>query len=522
MEQHSSNYRVMIVDDEAIQRTGLIHLCNWSDYGIEIVAEASNGQEALIAVEAYHPHVVITDIVMPVMDGVELTRMLRTQYPHIKIVVLSSYGEFDYVRDVFKYGVTDYLLKPKVSAPELIALIRSLCSDITPRLSDGDSAPSKHDPALLLANWLNNGTASGSLESESLHDLTKQFTNRHLLMAKAGTTLLLSRSKWTQSQMEQHLIRLAAEHLGHYAFTLVFLKQEALLLVNYEPEQSASLQDQLRRFADDARKTLPYIVFVLGRSFDSILQIKSEHERLTPCLGKLLYFPGRSLVPEGRIIASSDSASFDQTRFLAALRALALDDALVQLKAFLSETASNQSYDEYSLKRLCQNMIYSALSTLEPMSLPLPELQSSKLRLFKRIDLAFDIHELENILFPFFEELKEAIRQAEQQPSGILQRIYDYVDKHYANEISLSEMASSLHLNYSYLSSYFKQRTHENLTAYINRVRIDRAKELLRNPELSISEVSRMTGFAEHNYFSKVFKKMTGKTPVEYRQPFIM
>ncbi|MNE86168.1 HTH-type transcriptional regulator YesS [compost metagenome] len=78
-------------------------------------------------------------------------------------------------------------------------------------------------------------------------------------------------------------------------------------------------------------------------------------------------------------------------------------------------------------------------------------------------------------------------------------------------------MASSLHLNYTYLSSYFKQRTHENLTSYISRVRTDKAKELLSDQELSVSEISRLTGFSDHNYFSKVFKKMTGMTPVEYR-----
>lgn len=78
-------------------------------------------------------------------------------------------------------------------------------------------------------------------------------------------------------------------------------------------------------------------------------------------------------------------------------------------------------------------------------------------------------------------------------------------------------MANALHLNYTYLSSYFKQRTQENLTSYINRVRTDKAKELLLDPSLSVSEISRLTGFSDHNYFSKVFKKMTGMTPVEYR-----
>jgi len=100
-----------------------MHLCNWSEYGIEIVAQASNGQEAIDHMESAAPHIVITDIVMPVMDGIEFSKIMKVKYPDIKIIVLSSYSEYDYVREVFKYGVTDYLLKPKVSASELITLI---------------------------------------------------------------------------------------------------------------------------------------------------------------------------------------------------------------------------------------------------------------------------------------------------------------------------------------------------------------------------------------------------------------
>jgi len=151
------------------------------------------------------------------------------------------------------------------------------------------------------------------------------------------------------------------------------------------------------------------------------------------------------------------------------------------------------------------------------MKQPVAELGSSKLKLFKKIDLAYNIKELEAIMQQFLQDLKSILPGADQQHSHTLQQIYTYVHDNYANDISLSEMADTLHLNYSYLSSYFKQRTRENLTSYINRVRTDKAKELLLDHRLSVSEISRLTGFSDHNYFSKVFKKMTGMTPVEYR-----
>lgn len=230
-----------------------------------------------------------------------------------------------------------------------------------------------------------------------------------------------------------------------------------------------------------------------------------------------MYFSGQAMVAEDEITISGEKTSFDERQYISTLRTFSTDESIAMIRALFSETKAHLSYDEYSLKRLCQNLVYSTLFTLEQLKQPIAELGSSKLKLFKMIDLAFDIEELEHIMVQFLEKVRHVVQGKDYRQSIILHQIYEYVNEHYANEISLSEMANALHLNYTYLSSYFKQRTQENLTSYINRVRTDKAKDLLLDPSLSVSEISRLTGFSDHNYFSKVFKKMTGMTPVEYR-----
>ncbi|GIP23314.1 response regulator [Paenibacillus sp. J22TS3] len=512
MIENSAAYRVMIVDDESILRTGIMHLCNWSEYSIEIVAQASNGQEALELIDKARPHVVITDIVMPVMDGVEFTKLMRKQHPDIKVIVLSSYSEFDYVREVFKYGVNDYLLKPKVSATELISLIQSLCGEMgTGPLT---ANPREFDAALKLGQYLSADTnANFNYDSQPWRDT---FPGEHYRMVKASTSILLSRTQYTQAQIEQVLIGLAQDHLSGCNYACIFLKNECLVLVNYDTNQSGHVAVFLDAFTRNAMKSLSFIKFVLSQEFDSLGQLHAQHEWLTGCMGKLIYFPGQHCVGEHEIKRDTDKVLFDQAQFTSSIRSLAIADAAEQCQTLLDHIRATQAYDEYSLKRLCQNIIYSAMSTLEQMKQPLSELNSSKLKLFKRIDLAFDWNELETVYCEFMDNLKAVIRQADPQ-SKILHQIYEYVNQNYAGEISLSELADKFHLNYSYLSTYFKQRTNENLTSYINRVRIDKAKELLRNPDLSVSHISQLTGFSDHNYFSKVFKKVTGMTPVEHR-----
>ena len=122
--------RTLIVDDEMLIRQGIKHYINWEQEGFMIVGEASNGQEALELIEATKPHIIITDIVMPIMDGEELTRIVKDRYPQIEIIILSSFGEFDYVRSTFQSGVVDYILKPKLNADGLLKALKSAASRI--------------------------------------------------------------------------------------------------------------------------------------------------------------------------------------------------------------------------------------------------------------------------------------------------------------------------------------------------------------------------------------------------------
>ncbi|MEH7254704.1 response regulator, partial [Neobacillus niacini] len=116
--------KIIIVDDEILIRQGIKHYINWEQDGFQIVGEASNGKEALEIIERTHPKIVITDIVMPIMDGEELTRIVKSKYPDIEIIILSSFGEFDYVRSTFQNGVVDYILKPKLDASTLLDALK--------------------------------------------------------------------------------------------------------------------------------------------------------------------------------------------------------------------------------------------------------------------------------------------------------------------------------------------------------------------------------------------------------------
>ncbi|MFD2877412.1 response regulator [Paenibacillus rhizoplanae] len=117
--------KVLIVDDEILVRQGIKYVLDWEQEGFQIVGEAANGREALNSLQTLQPHIIITDIVMPVMDGEELTRLVKRDYPATEVIVLSSFSEFHYVRSTFQHGVADYILKPKLEAGALLQVLKN-------------------------------------------------------------------------------------------------------------------------------------------------------------------------------------------------------------------------------------------------------------------------------------------------------------------------------------------------------------------------------------------------------------
>ncbi|OAB26539.1 hypothetical protein PMSD_25490 [Paenibacillus macquariensis subsp. defensor] len=353
-----------------------------------------------------------------------------------------------------------------------------------------------------------------------LSELSKHFTSNQFHIVKCSVSLLLSKTSMTQTELERSMIGLAQTYLSDFNHACYFLNNECSLLINSDSDhdQIESFMIALNQFTSSAKQSLQYVTFVLSDAFSILTKLPSVNERLSLCTGKMIYFNHKHCISEGSISLDNATIPFDLVEFTSSIHNLEFEQSKNKLKALFSKIQSVQASDEYSLKRFSQNLIYTIINTIEQMKLPYSELGSTKIKLFKTIDLAVDVDDLLQIINQFIDQIEiEISTKGGRRNPAILNRIYDYVNENYAQDIMLSELALQLHLNYSYLSYYFKQQTNENLTTYINKVRIENAKQLLLNWELSISEISRMTGFSEHNYFSKVFKKITGMTPAEYR-----
>ena len=235
-------------------------------------------------------------------------------------------------------------------------------------------------------------------------------------------------------------------------------------------------------------------------------------------MGYLFYYSHEAFVKANGIYSESVE-EFDAALLLTYLNSFEIEKVKIYLFDYLNKVRFKRSYDEYSFKRFIQSNIYNMINTMRKLGFDVGILNQNKMKLFKSIDKSIDYNEIKSLIQSFLDQIENLVDvQSEKKNSIILDKIIDYVHKHYNEDLSLMEISEELHLNYYYLSSYFKNQTNENLTSYINNVRIQKAKQLLTDSDLNIAEVSKQVGFTDHNYFSKVFKKYTKMTPTSYRR----
>lgn len=505
-------YRVMIVDDEAIFRTGLAHLHDWQSEGIEIVAQAANGAEALELIEYVQPHVIITDIMMPIMDGIELVKNVRKSYPALKIIILSSYSEFELVREVFKYGVDDYLLKPKVTSEELVALIHSSCNPADSK--QGDREPLAVEPSIIMSQWFE----QEKLTAHDREQLQQLLPKSQISLLASSVAVLQSSTNASQRELEQFILQQCRTHLADITHIAVFTKQYVAIVLNYEREEQHKLQVALSAFVQAVNEKYAALTFIHSHRSQSMDELQAQYAKLQQLFAKAFYVEQQRFISEDEINLQHIDVPFDHDGFVNALKWMTFNQAKEQLHDHFMAVQQAQGLDEYSIKRFSQHIIYTVMSSLEHLHLPFTEQSTEKLIWFKRIDQATRLTELMAILEQFMSMVERQVSEHQDQHQvNTLNQIIDYIHDNYEQDISLAELAERFHMNYSYLSWYFKQRTNENLTAYINKVRVEKAKELLKYTDETISQISTKIGFSEHNYFSKVFKKFVGMTPLEYR-----
>lgn len=490
--------KVLIVDDEILIRQGIKHYLNWEKEGFTIVGEASNGQEALDLIDRTNPHIVVTDIVMPIMDGEQLTRMVKEKYPHIEVIVLSSFGDFDYVRSSFQSGVVDYILKPKLDAESLSKALTNALSRI-PSLHVISKQVKSHHSISQLLNKIMSGYEVDSQEFESTSEVPfKRF-------CLVGMDLNMERMNDLEKKIKTGL-------------------QEQNYSIHMEGNVILVNGDDLTEFLqmiNELAESYTGSGFVLTEEFEDLsLLSKIYKDELIKLLNYRYYFANHHLLRKSDIpIPAPKCKKFNLDSFTSDFKRKHFDSAFGYLQEHVKILSTCYSTDVHEYKDFFGNIIFNITILLSNMEYHVRELEQSRYAYLRSIEESRSAQEAIEILEAFIEEAKKSIFSIAPQPENVnIKKILNYLHDHFSEPITLTDVAQYFHFNPSYLSSYFSTHTHEGFNEYLNKVRIEEASKLLVQRTDTISEISVKVGYSDHSYFCKVFKKIKGQSPSQYRR----
>ncbi|WP_217596851.1 response regulator [Cohnella sp. GbtcB17] len=533
--------KLMLVDDEPMLLKSMA-ANDWEKIGIEEVRMASSGLEAAEMLKQAAVDIVVTDIRMPGMDGLELCRHIQERYPRTKCILLSGYGEFEYAREAIRYGTERYLLKP-IKDEELINEVAGVKAAIEREWAEIVSFERArqtlfaHLP-LLREKLLTELLAGASMPETALAERMDEYRLR-LETGKACALLLVRLDEGfgaagADALLYEYAVHNIAGEILEAGYRVWSCKDDygyLCLLLQAEPGAGGHSDGVLDDLAIEtaARELEAKIAeYLKGRVSvligGSCLFPDEIAERYRQSVSAFRTVPRseRGVVfraGEARSLSSSLHALYSPPGLQQLLEAGRWADARAKLAAVFEELKSRElDTEEHMLEIVCA-LTNAFLYIAHLQSKTLAELSSDD------ADLATDPLKLSRSgqaaawAFRMLDRLEAgSVREFKDAKYQLIVKIHRFIEERIAEDVSLQTIADHVSLHPVYLSSLYKQETGENMSDYIMRYRMEKAGMLLRTTEIKIYELASCLGFQNPPYFSKLFKSHYGITPQEYRE----
>jgi two-component system response regulator YesN len=514
-------YRIAIVDDEPVIRFGIRASVDWAQENIGLAGDFANGEDAWQVIREEPVDILITDIKMPVMDGLELTKRTLALYPKTKVILVSSYNDFEYVRQGLKLGVVDYLLKPTLEPEGLLELVRRCL-----RLIEEER---RHDLdrhlILMSKQTYDRKRLETDIRRALVNDgehLWQQPVPAWLSSGYALCTVLVNRLRETEEQYGNLHVGMLLEEMQEIFYDtfeegIAFLSGDRALVLWLPVIKSSPPEAILTKLRDIWSTNLSISVtvgYAMGRDVGELPLVYRESVRSA----KRRFFEGEGeyeapAVPPPEQLRRSISQStllMQELRVSSHARDLEATDAVV--RSWMNQW-SEQRTDPDMIRREAFEIMTTLFMNEQDMSVLLEG--------FEELKRSETLEELTKLLQAQIRGYRNAFAAGSHTFKGnkqLIDKAITFISTHYTGELTLQQLADHVHMSKNYFCLQFKHHTGHNFIDYIIRLRIGKAKELIAEPGLKIYEVAEKAGFNDVKYFSKLFKKTMGLSPVDYRE----
>ncbi|HZG86028.1 response regulator transcription factor [Paenibacillus sp.] len=531
-------YKVLLVDDDYPVLELLSEAIDWESLGLTLSGCCENGLAALEAAEREAPDILVTDIGMPKMDGLELIRRLRERKSNLRTVILSCHSEFEYAKRAMQLHVQDYIVKDTLHPDDLAAVLQRMAAGLTAeRQLDMEQhrlrriVDRSHNA--MRETWIHGFVQQPLLRSEvwqsELEGYGLPMEGRVILPVVAFLDDLRgARGRYVSDDVLRfavtNVLDEVMEQTGAEAVVFPYSVKEWVLLHSYRPTLSVNGHEEARRLVErmqaELRRALKLTMsFLVGERCIS-------GEAVKHCVRTLLSsHRQRFYMLPGEIAAARPSSSGDGDPFALYDEAIeAFREGVIKrdaegvkakaeewMKAFNDRRYAPESVKDWALKLLLD-------IRLKHQSLHYFRTTQSADSLHKDVAEIGSLVELKDWLI---EHLLSAVASVQETGGRTVRKevvdAYEYVSLRLDQRIGLEEVAEHLHLNASYFSRLFKRETGETFIEYVIRTKMERAKQLLDETAYPVLKICELLGYDSQSYFIKLFKGYTGMTPMDYR-----
>ncbi|WP_373215540.1 response regulator [Ruminococcus sp. 5_1_39BFAA] len=503
---------ILIVDDEKYEGILMEKGVDWEKEGFRITAVVQSAEEALKVMEEELPDIVYTDINMPIMDGLELSRRIRKEYPAVHIVIVTGFREFEYAREAIHIGVEDFLLKP-IQADEMLATAVKVREQIL-KLREEKTKQVESFPVLcqelvrrIVTGYIDVNDAIGKLIAYNMPLLYQSRMRGFLLETKLGSNnLMLS------------VLEAMNQAVGERNYWYTFLEKNKVFFVIGERENTAAQIGQVfeELSAVSQEETLVVSVSNPCESIEDCPKLLSECEEASVNTmkdkGKTLIFY-QEYVGCMEEISRSYPVNFDAYRL--AVKSGDQEAAIAFIDRYLERYIFDGPLLIPQLRNLGILILHNTLSIMKEYNKYFNDAEQMKL-----LETISHMNTLQEFCRTSYSLIEKVIGAVAENSTGnnMVRKAQEYIENNLDREgLSLNMIASELFVNASYLSRIFKQTAGESITKYIMRKRIEKSMDLFDQTDLKVYEVAAAVGMPDAHYFGTCFKRYTGKTVNEYK-----
>lgn len=517
--------KVLIADDEMQIRTGLEQGIDWKEIGISEVLTADNGVAALELARVHQPEIVLTDIRMPGIDGLELSRQLAKLYEPLKIIIMSGYSEFNYAREAIKIGVMDYLIKP-ICIEELMEKVQSAEAFITEQIHEGkyklDYLEKNKEKQLI--KFVTLSILPDTDIDEFLRTYTRLELSNKVFMGCISLDKL-SLNLWNQvfiyltNYLEGSLFALKAAVLYSKDSQILFLAEA------FTNQEMTHKMGKLSAYFGELNRMLEnqyqVTVSVFFSECAACIELPVLYEQCLEAGKHRLYTGKESFLEYSKLKEGTKQGyvNFNEGSLKEQIKLFSYEKAMEYVQKEFYRLKEERVISESMIKELCIRFKNSMVSTLMEKGIDIESMFGYNISLLTEIPECISIDEylawVDNL---YYLVLQGVIQLEGKNHSRLTVQAVNYISQNYNQNIDLESVAEYVNKSKNYFSYLFKKELGISFVEYLNQVRIENAKILLTSSAKMTYEIAEEVGYSDYKYFCSVFKKYTGASPGQYRK----